>query len=170
MTTESERFDRLPPEAAPDDDLALSRERVLDWWVDRFAIPRDRFADYTFWERGAGKVWAFRGDLPSPVPIQGLGLFVLRTGGEHWKPTTNAVQRFGRGATRNVIDLTPDEAVRFVAGEDQAVAWDGDWGYLIAAHDLAGASEPLGVGLYLHGELRSTVPKGRRESLQPREG
>ena len=57
------------------------------------------------------------------------------------------------------------EARRFVAGEDQHVDWDGDWGYLIAAHDLAGDVEPLGVGLFIDGELRSQVPKGRRRKL-----
>jgi NOL1/NOP2/fmu family ribosome biogenesis protein len=90
---------------------------------------------------------------------------VLRTRGDHWKPTTNAVQRFGHRAERNVIDLTREQAEAFVAGEDQEVPWDGDWGYLIATHDIAGETEPLGVGLYLHGELRSQIPKGRRRDL-----
>jgi hypothetical protein len=33
------------------------------------------------------------------------------------------------------------------------------------SHDLAGETEPIGVGLYLHGELRSQVPKGRRRDV-----
>jgi NOL1/NOP2/fmu family ribosome biogenesis protein len=89
----------------------------------------------------------------------------LRTRQRHWKPTMSAVQRFGREATKNVIVLDAEQSVRFAAGEDQEVEWDGDWGYLVAAHELAGGIEPLGVGLYLYGELRSTVPKGRREAL-----
>lgn len=86
----------------------------------------------------------------------------LRTRQEHWKPTTNAVQRFGCEAERNVIELDSEAAMNFVRGEDQKLDWDGDWGYLIASHEIAGEREPLGVGLYLHGELRSVVPKGRR--------
>jgi NOL1/NOP2/fmu family ribosome biogenesis protein len=89
----------------------------------------------------------------------------LRVRQEHWKPTTEAAQRFGRGATRNVVELERPAAERFLAGEDQQLAWDGDWGYLIVAHELAGGVEPVGVGLYLHGELRSQVPKGRRREL-----
>jgi NOL1/NOP2/fmu family ribosome biogenesis protein len=90
----------------------------------------------------------------------------LRTRQEHWKPTTDAVQRFGREATRNVIVLEADEARAFIAGETREIdRWDGDWGYVIAAHEIAGAVEPIGVGLYLYGELRSQVPKGRRREL-----
>jgi NOL1/NOP2/fmu family ribosome biogenesis protein len=65
-----------------------------------------------------------------------------------------------------VIHLTREQAEAFVAGEDREIEWDGDWGYLIAAHDLAGDAEPIGVGLYLHGELRSQIPKGRRRDLR----
>ncbi|MFB6156652.1 MAG: hypothetical protein ABEJ34_02275 [Haloferacaceae archaeon] len=164
---DGDRFDRLPPTA---DERTVAgratRGEVTAWWEERFGVPPAAFADHSFWEKGAGKVWAVHDavDVPSPVAVEGLGMKVLRTRQEHWKPTTNAVQRFGGAATRNVIALAPDEAARFVAGEDQDLDWDGDWGYLIAAHDAGGAREPLGVGLYVHGELRSTVPKGRRQS------
>jgi NOL1/NOP2/fmu family ribosome biogenesis protein len=157
------RFDRLP-ETADDrevEDRATRRE-VLEWWDERFGISPSVFEDHTFWEKGAGKVWILADDLPSPVGIEGLGMTFLRTRQEHWKPTTNAVQRFGRLAERNVVGLSREEAERCVRGEDLEPEWDGDWGYLIATHELAGRPEPLGVGLYLYGELRSTVPKGRR--------
>jgi NOL1/NOP2/fmu family ribosome biogenesis protein len=160
------RFDRLPATA---DERTLpgraTREAVLDWWNERYGIPRETFDGYSFWEKGAGKVWAFRGEMDSPMEIEALGITFLRTRQEHWKPTTDAAQRFGYHATKNVVELGRDEARRFVAGEDQPVEWDSDWGYLIAAHDFAGEREPLGVGLYLHGELRSQIPKGRRRDL-----
>jgi NOL1/NOP2/fmu family ribosome biogenesis protein len=160
------QFDRLPATA---DDREVpgraTREEVLDWWDDRFGIPPATFDGYRFWEKGKGRIWLFRGDAPNPTDVEGLGMTFLRTRQEHWKPTTNAVQRFGRDATRNVVDLSGAAASRFAAGEDQQYDWDGDWGYVIAAHDLAGEREPMGVGLYVYGELRSTVPKGRREDL-----
>jgi NOL1/NOP2/fmu family ribosome biogenesis protein len=161
-----DRFDRLP--ATADDRVVegrATREAVLSWWEQRFGIEPAVFADHTFWERGAGKVWAFRGAVPSPVGIEGLGMTFLRTRQEHWKPTLEAVQRFGRHASQNQIHLSRSAAERFLAGEDQEHDWDGDWGYLIVTHDLAGESEPLGVGLYVHGELRSMVPKGRRREF-----
>ena len=165
---DSHRFDRLP--ATADDRVVPgrpTRAAVVEWWADRYGIPPATWDGHTFWERGNGKLWAFAGDAVSPLDAEGLGLRILRTRQEHWKPSTNAVQRFGGAATRNVVVLTDEEAARFARGDDQALPrWDGDWGYVIAAHDLAGEVEPIGVGLYLHGELRSTVPKGRREDLE----
>jgi NOL1/NOP2/fmu family ribosome biogenesis protein len=160
---DGQRFARLPA-AEGDREVAgrPTREAVLDFWAERYGVPRETFADHTFWEKGAGKVWAFAGEADDPSAVEAMGLTFLRVRQEHWKPTTDAAQRFGRAATRNVVELDPDEAERFLAGEDQTLDWDGDWGYLVAAHAYADAVEPIGVGLYLHGELRSVVPKGRR--------
>jgi len=163
----SHRFDRLP---ATTEDRRVpdrpTRTGVLEWWDERFGVDPSVFEDHTFWERGSGKIWAFAGESPSPVEIEGLGMAFLRTRREHWKPTLEAVQRFGGHATRNVMALSRAEAAAFLAGEDQERDWDGDWGYLVVAHELAGEREPLGVGLYVHGELRSQVPKGRRRDFR----
>ena len=162
----SGQFDRLPE---TDADRTVkgrpSREAVVDWWVDRFAVPDDTFDEYTFWEKGKGKVWALPYDPGEPVPVEALGLKILRTRQEHWKPTTDAVQRFGRDAEQNVLVLDDEPAKRFVAGEEQEIEWDGDWGYLVVAHELAGGVEPIGVGLYTYGDLKSMVPKGHRRDL-----
>ena len=161
-----QRFDRLPE--TPADRVVpgrASREEVLDWWNDRFDVSPETFDGLSFWEKGAGKVWVFAGESPSPTGVEGLGMTFLRTRQEHWKPTTVATQRFGHRATKNVVDLSPAEAARFADGEDQELDWDGDWGYLIATREVAGERAPLGVGLYLHGELRSVVPKGTQEAL-----
>jgi NOL1/NOP2/fmu family ribosome biogenesis protein len=163
------QFDRLP---ATDADRTAegraTRAEVLEWWETRFAIGAETFENHTFWERGAGKIWAFAAEAPTPIAIEGLGMTMLRTRQEHWKPTTNAVQRFGETATRNVIELDAEQAVTFLDGEDQELDWDGDWGYLIAAQEIGGAHEPIGVGLFVHGELRSRIPKGRQITLNPR--
>ena len=162
-----DRFDRLPATAAERTVPGrATRREVLSFWAERYGIDAELFAEHTFWERGAGKLWAFHGDLPSPVETQGLGMTVLRTRQEYWKPTTEAAQRFGRHATRNCLHLSRSAAATFLAGRDQDIAWDGDWGYLLVAHDLAGEPAVLGVGLYVRGELRSMVPKGRRRELR----
>lgn len=159
----NERFDRLPRSAAgrTDPDLA-TRAEVVDWWETRFGIPPTTFDGYTFWEKGAGKVWVLRGDAESPCPIEALGLRCLHTRQEHWKPTTNAIQRFGHRATRNRIHLGGDQAAAFVAGENLDIDWDGEWGYVIATADIGGDRQPLGVGLFTYGTLKSQIPKGRR--------
>ena len=160
------RFDRLPATAAEREVPGrATRAEVVSWFDDRFGIPPDVFESHSFWEKGKGKVWILAGDHRSPIEVEGLGMTILRTRQEHWKPTTDGVQRFGHHATRNVLDLDEEQATRFIAGETQPVDWDGDWGYLICAHELAGGREPIGVGLYVRGELQSMVPKGRRRTL-----
>jgi len=163
---DGQRFDRLPATAADrTDEGRPTREAVLGFWAERFGVPPATFDGHSFWEKGSGKVWAFAGEAPDPATVEALGMVFLRARQEHPKPTTEAAQRFGREATRNVVELDREAAARFLAGEDQELAWDGDWGYLIVAHELAGGVEPIGVGLYLHGELRSQIPKGRRRQL-----
>ena len=162
-----QQFGRLPATPADRDvEGRASRKEVLDFFDERFGIEPSVFEEFTFWEKGKGKIWIFADDVPTPIRIEGLGMTVLRTRQEHWKPTHSAVQRFGHHATKNVVDLSAEEAAEFAQGTDQELpAWDGDWGYLIATHELAGDRVPVGVGLYLYDELRSTVPKGNQESL-----
>ena len=178
-----QRFDRLPlTDAERTVEGRVSREAVLDYFSDRFGIPPETFDGHTFWEKGAGKIWCYAGEAPTPLRIEAIGMTCLRTRQEHWKPTTDFVQRFGRRATECVIELDRDAARRFAAGQDQDLEWwDGDWGYLIAAHEVGvgpkgqpgrdgeaverGELEPIGIGLYVHGELRSMVPKGRQRDL-----
>jgi uracil-DNA glycosylase len=158
-----DQFDRLPTTpAAREVPGRVARSEVLDYLEERFGIPAETFAHHTFWEKGAGKIWVVYGDHPSPIEVEGLGMTCLRTRQEFWKPTTDFVQRFGELATNCVVVLSGDEAARFLAGEEQAITWDGDWGYLIAARETAGDTVPLGVGLYTYGELNSMVPKGRQ--------
>ena len=164
---DSTKFTRLPrTDAEREESERATREEVLEFWEDRFGVPPKTFANHTFWERGKGKLWCYRGEAPSPVDIEALGMTCLRTRQEHWKPTLEAVQRFGEHATECVVHLDDGEARAFVAGRDQELDWDGDWGYLVVTHDLAGRREPVGVGLYVYGELRSQVPKGRRRELE----
>jgi NOL1/NOP2/fmu family ribosome biogenesis protein len=165
-TNDGQQFDRLP-ETADEREVEgrATRREVVEWWDERFAIPPETFEGYSFWEKGKGKIWILRGEIASPIRVEALGMKFLRTRQEHWKPTTNAVQRFGRRARRNDVELTREQAQRFVRGETQELDWDGDWGYLVATHELAGEQGPLGVGLYVHGELQSPVPKGRQREL-----
>ena len=164
--TDPDRYDRLPGAGGDGvDGDEPSRASVLTYFEERFDIDPATFEDHTFWEKGAGSVWAVAGDAPNPIEVEALGLRLLRTGGRHWKPTTDGVQRFGADADRNVLELPRGRAARFVAGEDQDLDWDGDWGYLVVATDLGGVPAPLGVGLYLDGTLRSQIPKARRVAL-----
>lgn len=161
----SESFERVPSSVAERRvEGRPTRDEILNYWDDRFGIPSSTFNGMTFWEKGAGRIWGLSHDLNGPVPVEALGLPILRTRQEFWKPTTDAALRFGGLATTNVCHLEEPAANRFLAGDDQAYPWDGDWGYLIVTHDIAGAPEPIGVGRYTYGSLQSMLPKGRRRT------
>jgi len=129
-TNDGQQFDRLPETPADREvEGRASRREVLDWWDERFGIAPSVFEGYSFWEKGAGKVWIFNGEATDPSEVEAIGMTFLRTRQEHWKPTSRAVTRFGSLATTNVIELDPEQAVTFIAGEDQDLPeWDGDWG------------------------------------------
>lgn len=173
MTSEnqSETFERVP-ETVTDRQVEgrPTRPEVLEYWAERFDIPPETFDGVTFWEKGAGRIWALSSDLDGPVPIEALGLPILRTRQEFWKPTTIAVRRFGQSGSKNVIQLDGPTARRFLAGDDQKIPWDGDWGYLIVTHEIADSFEPIGVGRYTYGSLQSMLPKGRRREFEEGEG
>lgn len=161
------RFDRLPAtEADREVPERPTQDAVITYFEDRFGIDRSRFEGYTFWEKGTGKIWAFAGVAPSPIAVEALGIHLLRTNQRHWKPTTDAMQRFGRYADAHIVDLSRAQATRFWRGETQEIEMPDTPGYVLVRHRLAGAYEPLGIGLAIRGELRSQIPKGRQRDLE----
>lgn len=154
---------------------SVEREPVVEFWREEFGVPPETFDGYEFYSKGAKRVWAVRRDAVDAlggdenlgaIDYESVGLPLMRVGGEHDKPTTDALQRFGGDATRNVAELDAEEAREFVHGETVETEFDEeedgvDLGYVVAKHD----GHVLGCGLYFPGELRSQVPKGRRVDL-----
>lgn len=162
------RFERLPAHPAERTvEGRPTRDAVIAYFNDRFGIDPSTFAGHSFWEKGKGKIWAFRSDHRSPLEVEALGIHLLRTRQRLWKPTTDGIQLFGVTATRNVIELSDDRARRFWQGEAQSMCRDCEPGYVIVTHRLVDEPVPLGVGLYVDAELRSMIPKARRRDIPP---
>jgi NOL1/NOP2/fmu family ribosome biogenesis protein len=90
----------------------------------------------------------------------------LRVRQKFWKPTTNAVQRFGVVASENRVVLSGPDAAKFVQGESVQEEWNVDDGYVIVMKTVAKKPRPIGVGLYTSGVLQSQIPKSRQRSLR----
>ncbi|MCX6675808.1 MAG: hypothetical protein NTW84_05270 [Methanothrix sp.] len=75
-----------------------------------------------------------------------------------WKPTTCALQIFGRSATKNLIHLDEAQAKIFLTGGSQPIESVSEMGYVVVFY----RGEVLGCGLYSHGKLISQLPKERR--------
>ncbi len=141
----------------------VERKEITDFWQEKFGVPPKEFSDYTFYMKGKSKVWIHTNkEPPDNYRYESIGLPFLRVGGEHPKPTTDALQIFGEHASKNKVPLDQEQAKKFIQGEtiNQEFSVD-SLGYVIATHQ----EKVLGCGLYFPGELRSQVPKGRRANL-----
>lgn len=152
------------------------REPVLSFWEEEFGVPPSAFDRQRFLQKGASKVWVVddvapwqEADAPGAVTLgegpepETVGMPLLRVGGEHWKPTTDALQRYERHVSQNVVELDAAQARAFVAGETVEAEYPElpSLGYVAVRYDGA----MLGCGLYFPGELRSQIPTGRRVEL-----
>jgi NOL1/NOP2/fmu family ribosome biogenesis protein len=154
----------------------LSRSEVTDLWHSRFGMPAEAFLGYRFY-RKANSIWVIsEADLPN-FSYEALGLRMISLKDRPWKPTTCALQIFGRYATKNVIHLNDEQAMAFLAGKSQdleteckAPETEGkiqeigcepcEPGYVVVFY----RGEVLGCGLYSRGRLASQLPKERRIS------
>ena len=166
MNSTNTTFNLLPFATSHEQNQStITRMELLEFWNDRFGTPPEIFKEYTFWEKGSGKIWAFKGNLPQETEIEALGLRFTTTNQKSWKPTTNAAQKFGHHAHKNVLSLPLDQILKFVQGDSLHIDWNGESGYVIVRGNLSNHAIQIGVGLYSNGILHSQIPKSRQLHL-----
>lgn len=135
----------------------LDRAEVAEMMQSRFGIPPATFDGVSFYRKGRN-VWAFSLTEIPDLWCESVGLRFMSVRGRVPKPTTYALQLFGHLATKNAVDLGPDQAEKFIAGERQSLEAEPEDGYVVVSH----RGDVLGCGLYSRGELISQLPKERR--------
>jgi len=135
----------------------LDRAEVAELMESRFGIPPAAFENVNFYRRGRN-VWAFSLPEIPDLRCESVGLRFISVRGRVPKPTTYALQLFGRFATKNSVDLSTDQAEKFIAGEGQRLDAEVEDGYVVVSYQ----GDVLGCGLYTRGELASQLPKERR--------
>ena len=143
-------------------------EAVWDYLADRFGLERSLFAGYRLWHRQGGKpVWIAPepGDDLSAIRLEWLGLPVLRRPLPRGFPTNAFLRRFGGAATRNVVDVDWDTALRLMySHQPEWSAPDPKGGpYIIRTE-----ASVLGRGWVRKGRLVLETPKGWADQLLPR--
>jgi NOL1/NOP2/fmu family ribosome biogenesis protein len=137
----------------------LDRSQVASLWAERFGISEDAFQGYRFFGK-AQSIWV-SGDFPlPPLRYESVGMRMISLKDSPWKPTTSALQIFGRYAKKNVIHLSEEDARAFMAGSTLLMEADCQPGYVVVFY----RGEVLGCGLYSRGKLVSQIPKERRVS------
>ncbi len=135
----------------------MERTEVAVLWRSRFGIPECVFNGYQFF-RKAQSIWGIiDSDLPK-LSYEALGMRIMSLKDRPWKPTTSALQIFGKYASKNLAHLDKEQAWIFLAGGSQPFESDLEPGYVVVFY----RGEVLGCGLYSHGKLVSQIPKERR--------
>ncbi len=135
----------------------LDSSIVAKLWQERFGIPEHAFSGCRFL-RKAKSIWAVSDvDLPA-ISYESIGMRIMNCKDRPWKPTTSALQVFGRYATKNTMNLNRNEAMVFLQGGSQVVESGCEAGYVVVFY----RGDILGCGLYSHGKLISQLPKERR--------
>jgi NOL1/NOP2/fmu family ribosome biogenesis protein len=135
----------------------LDSSLVTKVWQERFGISEQTFSGCKFF-RKARSIWAISDvDLPA-LSYEAVGMRIMNCKDRPWKPTTSALQIFGRYAAKNVIHLNQEEAMIFLEGGSQAIESDCENGYVVVFY----RGDVLGCGLYSHGKLICQIPKERR--------
>ena len=145
----------------------MTTKKVFQELTRRFGFPEQMFDRWAAVEH-AEDVFVATPEAQEfdRLKVVRKGLRLARIFAHGVKPTTNAMQVFGRYATRNVLDLDFQQAQRFVQGEELQLEAEVEPGFVIVRHD----GFAVGVGLYKPGVLKSQVPHSRRTGASGRRG
>lgn len=101
--------------------LALNVNEEREPWIEvvtaRYGVETAVFDPYTLFRVGKKKVYLVNADhqpLQKPMP-DAIGMHFMRVDGRYPKMTTGAATVFAPHITRNLIDITPEQAVDFIA-------------------------------------------------------
>ncbi|NHZ71887.1 MAG: RNA methyltransferase [Aquificales bacterium] len=141
------------------------REPWLSILSDRFGIEPANFDDYVIFREGRKGVYITNANQqptlkPKPDTI---GMLFMRTDGKYPKLTTAAALQFGYLATKNVIDLQPEQVQMFIGRQDfdigaAQVQNVSGTGYIVLRYK--GFVAGLGVYREHLGLVESLFPKG----------
>ncbi len=142
--------------------LLVNASSVAAMWQGRFGMGPEAFSGMQFFKK-ASSIWAIsEADLPR-LSYESLGMRIMSCKDRPWKPTTAALQVFGRHAAKNLVHLEESQAMLFLQGAGQVLPEYCDPsicepGYVVVFY----RGDVLGCGLYSHGKLVSQIPKERR--------
>lgn len=140
---------------------AREKKELFSKISDAYGISPDIFSDYEFLEKPERIFIVSRASLSinlRNLSIEGLGLSFARISGSI-KLTTNAIQLFGRYATKNILDLDTENALKYLRGLDiSGLPMKDLYGYVI----VRSGKDYIGSGIYKDGYLKNQIPKQRR--------
>ncbi len=134
------------------------REMVLGYLEDRFGIDRRHFSGFEFYLASKGRLFLGPKSIPGRLKPVSVGILVARIG-KTVKPSTNLLQLFGRHASRSIVDLSREQALSYLKGEDLRVTDNKTTdGYVLLNY----LDFPLGCGMLKNSIIKNMLPKAKR--------
>jgi len=131
---------------------------VESYFSERFALPTETFSDFLFWKSahayGVIPKDAHAESLRS-IKVHSAGMVILREVGQYLKPTTHALQIFGRLARRNVLELNKENLLELLENRILTLCPPVEPGYIILTY----RQDILGCGLALPDRIVHQFPR-----------
>jgi len=146
------------------------REALIKWIEETFGIPRDKLDPLLMFKRGRD-IWMASSQLQEvldwnenhgtgPLPITRMGTRLARQDRQSHRLTTPAIQILGQWATKRVIDLSLQEAERYIRGED--ITLDSPPEIPRGQVIVRVQGRPLGSGLLDGNKIKNQIPVAQR--------
>lgn len=130
------------------------RKDILFYLEERFGINPEIFNNYAMF-KGATHYWLFPKTeyiyFLRKLSPESVGLLFLRKIKNYLKPTSTFLQRFGKFATKNIVELTENQLKILQESKKIKIELPLEPGYII----LRDGTWILGCGLYLNGYIFS---------------
>jgi NOL1/NOP2/fmu family ribosome biogenesis protein len=140
-----------------------SPEHLYSYLETRFGIGKEVFDGYRLYLGSKNQIYLGPKCAVDKLKIACIGISIARMDSTI-KPTTNFFQIFGELATKNALDLTSEQAVEYVKGNDLTVrttATNVSDGYVLLMYK----GNSLGCGLLKSGIIKNMLPKAKRMKL-----
>jgi len=144
------------------------KKHLLEWMHETFGINIKKLGNLVLSRHGKDIWMSTPQTLEPSIPhITRVGMRLVRKDQQGYKLTTPAIQLLGAHATKRVIEISHQEAERFIRGED----------LILPDHPAIPQGQvivriqgrPLGSGLWKNNRLKNQVPVAHRvrKSLEP---
>ncbi len=137
----------------------MSKDKALKEVCKRFGIELSVFNEWALVDKG--DIWVMSKETEKFPIKRGLrsGIRLIRVYKDGYKLTTAGIQLFGKFATKNIVEISPQQAKDYLAGKDiYTQASKVESGQVI----VRCGNDYLGSGLYKDGKIKNQLPKGRR--------
>ena len=133
---------------------------IFEYFEERFGIPKTAFKDHSLYQGLKGKYYLGPKLIEKP-DIVSPGLLIARAD-KQVKPTSNFLQLFGHLATKNVVELSKEEAKQYIEGFDLKSETKAEHGYVILSYK----GNFLGCGFLDDGLIINNLPKAKRQKVK----